>query len=83
MSSEPTHGDILAAIATLSAKQEAAHSDIRDIKIKLDGNTSRLAAIEKWIESHDAIVKFVKWVLAFVLAVGSLGLGAYKIFQKD
>lgn len=75
--------DIVAEIRVLSAKQDRAHQDIRDIKDCVDKNGSRLDTIEKWISAHNGIVKLVQWGTPIIVALAALGFGVVKYVKRD
>ena len=77
-----SHGEIMSAIGVLSTKVDHLQGDITEVKATLKTNTGRLATLEKWVESHDAVVRFVKWGLALAIAGGSITLAAAKFLKS-
>lgn len=71
MDPEPTHAELLAEIRVQGAVLQGIDAKVDNVSKTLASNTSRLASVEKWIESHDAIVRFVKWTLAIIVAIAS------------
>lgn len=81
MSNEPSHADLLAEIRVQGVKLDGIAVDLGEVKTTLKSNTSRLASVEKWIESHDAIVRFVKWTLAVLVAVAGPLIAIYALLK--
>jgi hypothetical protein len=43
----------------------------------------RIAVLEVAAHEQEGALRFAKWMIAFLVALGGLGLGAYKIFSGD
>lgn len=80
---EITHTEIMTEIRVIATKQDRLIEDVSGVKKSLDENSGRLNAIEKWADSHDAVVRFVKWGLAITVGFGSLGLAFVKFWKTS
>lgn len=77
-----SHAEIMTAIGVLSIKMDHVQTDVTEVKTALKVNSGRLVALEKWVESHDAVVRFAKWGLALAIAGGSITLAAAKFLKS-
>ena len=68
---EPSHADLLAELRVQGTKLTAIHDDVGEIKDTLKDNTSRLSGVEAWIQSHDTVVRFIKWGLAIIVGAAA------------
>lgn len=71
MSFQPLRGDPVT---------DEVHEEILDDLQRLD---KRLDALEHAAAEQEGAVKFGKWMIALLIAAGSVGLAAYKIFSGD
>lgn len=53
-----------------------------DVEAQLTKINTRLAALEASENEQQGAVKFAKWTIAFLIAVGGLALGGYNILTR-
>lgn len=79
---EVSHAEIISEIRVLSVKMDGVQGDVGEVSAALKENSTRLVAIEKWIESHDALVRFAKWAVPIALTAVGLLIAWFKL-KKD